>query len=158
MNRSTQRAGTENTQVASSSEAAADQLAYEQLQCYTLEHGGPEFLHQHVVDAWAAQTADGRTKPIRLTFALIGLYLHVEKGFSGRRVQRAHMQLGKRKRDWPSFVLPQDRGPVDARQVMVAPPGPERDRAISAWCRSVWAAFSAAEPAIVALLKGQTIL
>ncbi|HXG53369.1 MAG TPA: DUF5946 family protein, partial [candidate division Zixibacteria bacterium] len=61
----------------------SEQQSYEQLQCYTLGHGGLEFIHQHVVDAWAAQHADEQTKPIRLTFALVGLYLHVERGFSG---------------------------------------------------------------------------
>ena len=46
----------------------------------------PAFIHQHVMDAWAVQTADELTKPIQLTFALVGLYLHVEMAFSGRQV------------------------------------------------------------------------
>jgi hypothetical protein len=50
----------------------AEQDAYDELQCYTLAHPDPAFLHQHVVDAWAAQHADERTKPIGLTFVLIG--------------------------------------------------------------------------------------
>lgn len=29
--------------------------AYNQLRCYTLVHGDPAFIHQHVVDAFAAQ-------------------------------------------------------------------------------------------------------
>ena len=81
---------------------ASEQLAYEELQCYTLGHGDPGFIHQHVVDAWAAQHADEQTKPIGLTFALIGLYLHVERGFSGRQVQRVHMILSQYERTWPS--------------------------------------------------------
>jgi len=52
-----------------------------------------------------AQHADTGTKPIGLTFALAGLYLHVECGFTGRHVQRAHMVMGERKRTWPAFVL-----------------------------------------------------
>lgn len=43
--------------------------------CYTLAHRDPAFLHQHVVDAFAAQHADDSTKPITLVFALVGLYL-----------------------------------------------------------------------------------
>lgn len=58
--------------------------AYNELQCYTLGQGDLAFIHQHVVDSWTAQHADEQTKPISLTFALVGLYLHVEKGFSGR--------------------------------------------------------------------------
>lgn len=58
--------------------------AFHELQCYTLAHGGAEFIHQHVVDAWIAQNADGQTKPIALAFALAGLYLHVERAWAAR--------------------------------------------------------------------------
>jgi len=55
--------------------------------CYsTLAHRDPSFIHQHVVDAFAAQNADEQTKLIKLTFALVGLYLHVETQFSGKQV------------------------------------------------------------------------
>jgi hypothetical protein len=137
---------------------ADEKRAYDELQCYTLGHGGIEFIHQHVVDAWAAQHADEKTKPIGLTFALIGLYLHVEIGFSGRQVQRVHMKLGQRKRTWPSFSLPSERGSITARHVMAAPAGPERDRAIDSWCASVWDAFSDSHHAVEELLKQHEIL
>ena len=90
--------------------------ADEELQCYTLAlaRGDLTFIHQHVVDAWAAQHADSNTKPIRLAFALVGLYLHLERGFSGRQVQRVHMKLSRRSRRWPSFPLPRERGRVTA--------------------------------------------
>jgi len=127
--------------------------AYEALQCYTLEHGGREFIHQHVVDAWAAQHADETTKPIGLAFALIGLHLRVESGYSGRRVQLVHMQLGRRKRAWPAFSLPPDRGSVTACHVMAAPAGAERDAAIDRWCASVWQAFVASHRAVAGLLE-----
>lgn len=134
-------------------DAASEREAYQELQCYTLAHGDPRFIHQHVVDAWAAQHADKHTKPIGLTFALVGLYLHLEKGFSGRQVQRAHVALGRRKHAWPSFTLPRERGSVTASQVMTAPPGPERDQAIDGWCGSVWAAFSQDHRAVAELLE-----
>ena len=76
----------------------ADEDLYHELCAYTLAHPSPAFIHQHVVDAFAAQRATEQTKPIGLTFALAGLYLHVEKGFSGKQVQRAHMDMGRRKR------------------------------------------------------------
>ena len=103
--------------------------AYDELCAYTLTHGDPAFIHQHVVDAFAAQTADAHTKPIGITFALVGLYLHNEKGFTGKQVQRAHMMLAGRKRTWPSFVLPADRGAMTAADVMAIPAGPGRDEA-----------------------------
>jgi hypothetical protein len=133
--------------------APSEQHAYEELQFYTLAHGDPAFIHQHVVDAWLAQHADERTKPIALTFALIGLYLHVERGFSGRQVQRFHMLLGRHKRSWPSFALPRERGSVTAGQVIAAPAGPERDRTIDDWCASVWNAYWESHPAVAELLK-----
>jgi len=132
---------------------ASEQDAYQELQCYTLAHGDPAFLHQHVLDAWVAQHAGAATKPIGLTFALAGLYLHVDCGFSGRQVQRAHMTLGQRKRAWPTFVLPVERGAVRVRQVLAAPPGAARDRAIKAWCGSVWGAFHDSRTTIAALLQ-----
>ena len=70
----------------------SEQDAYNQLRCYTLAHGDPASVHQHVVDAFAAQTTDDHNKPITLGFALIGLFLHVERQFSGRKVQQAHMR------------------------------------------------------------------
>lgn len=132
--------------------------AYHELCGYTLTHPDPlTFVHQHVVDAFAAQHADGRSKPIGVTFALVGLYLHLEKGFSGRQVQRAHMQMARHKRQWPTFDLPDQRGAVTAIDVMAIDAGPERDRAIDHWCRSVWEAFSANRPAVEALLREYAI-
>jgi hypothetical protein len=138
--------------------SASEQKAYDELQCYTLGHGGLEFIHQHVVDAWAAQHADEQTKPIGLTFALVGLYLRVERRFSGRQVQRVHMKLGQCKRTWPSFSLPHERGSVSVNQVMAAQAGPERDKAIDSWCTSVWGAFSDSHRAVTALLQHHGIL
>jgi hypothetical protein len=131
----------------------SEQDAYHELSAYTLGHGGPSFIHQHVVDAFAAQRADERTKPIGLTFALVGLYLHLEKGFSGRHVQRVHMQMGSHKRQWPQVVLPAQRGSVTAVEVMAAPEGAERDKAIDDWCRSVWEAFAPNRGAVIDLLR-----
>jgi Family of unknown function (DUF5946) len=136
----------------------AERDAYDELQCYTLAHGGSAFIHQHVVDAWTAQHSDAATKPIALTFALVGLCLHLERGFSGRQVQRAHMALARHRGDWPSFPLPDDRGSVTASQVMSAPAGPERDGAIDAWCASVWNAFRLSHHAVAALLKQHGIV
>jgi len=142
----------------SSSSRSPEVAAYEELQCYTLAHGGSEFIHQHVVDAWAAQHADGQTKPIALTFALVGLYLHLEEGFSGRQVQRAHMALARHKENWPSFALPPERGATTAGDVMAVEAGPMRDHVIDAWCASVWGAFSQSREAVADLLNRRGIV
>jgi hypothetical protein len=114
--------------------------AYQQVYVYTMER--PGFILQHVVDAHAVQTADAASKPIGVVFGLVGLYLHVELGWTGRQVQEAHMRLGGRKRKWPQVSLPQERGSVTAVEVLAAAPGPDRDKAIDDWCRSVWEACS----------------
>jgi len=132
---------------------SSEQHVYDDLQSYTLARGDRAFIHQHVVDAWTAEHADERTKPIALTFALVGLYLHVERGFSGRQVQRVHMILARHKRSWPSFALPPERGSITASRVVAAPAGPERDRAIDAWCASVWNAYRESHRAVTELLK-----
>lgn len=130
------------------SQTAVDALFY-----YTLAHHDPAFIHQYAVDAIAAQTANEHDKPIKLTFALVGLYLHVEKGFSGREVQLAHMKMGRSKRDWPLFQLPETRGAITIDHVLAAPAGTERDRMIHQWCASVWAAFRENRQSVIDLLK-----
>ncbi len=134
------------------------QDAFAELCCYTLGLLDASFIHQHVVDAFTAQNADEQTKPIAITFALIGLYLHIEKQFSGRQVQRAHMKLAQHKGTWPVFPLPAERGAITAVQVLAAPAGPERDRAIGAWCNSVWQAFRESHNTVAHLLREHGIL
>lgn len=135
----------------------SERAAYEELCAYTLSHGDPRFIHQHVVDAFAAQHADENSKPIGLTFALVGLYLHVERGFTGRQVQRAHMALARKKRTWPRFPLPADRGAITAVDVMAAAEGAARDRVISEWCAAVWKAFGESRAEVIALLAEEEI-
>jgi hypothetical protein len=125
--------------------------AYDEVYAYTMRR--PGFILQHVVDAFAAQTARNDSKQIGIVFALVGLYLRVEKQCSGHDVQRVHMLMGRRTRQWPAIALPSDRGTMTAADVLAAPDGTERDEAIDAWCRSVWAAFQENRAAIIALLR-----
>jgi len=122
---------------------------YDELCAWTLGHGGAEFFHQHVVDVWQAQQADAETKPIGITMALVGLYLHVEHGWTGRDVQKAHMKLARTKRAWPTFELPATRGELGPKDVLSAG---DRKRAIDAWCAGVWQAYAPANRAQVETL------
>lgn len=135
-----------------------EENAYNELCAYTLMHGDPSFIHQHVVDAYMAQHVNQRSKPMGVTFALVGLFLHVERKFTGRQVQRAHMQLGRHKQTWPSFALPADRGSMTVRDVMAAPPGPLRDNAIHEWSAAVWNAFRDSRDAVEDLLRKNGII
>lgn len=125
--------------------------AYDEVYAYTM--GRPNFILQHVVDAFAAQTASDDSKPIGVVFALVGLYLHVEKQVPGRQVQQVHQQLGRRKRQWPLVDLPKDRGAMTVADVLAAPAGAERDRAIDEWCQSVWTAFRGNRQMVIDLLQ-----
>ena len=126
---------------------------YHELTAYTLSHQDPSFIHQHVLDAFAAQTADETTKPITLTFALVGLYLRSERQYSGMQVQRVHILLARRRKQWPRFDIPEHRGALTVRDVIEAPPGPERDQMIRRWADCVWHAYSPQRDSVVDLLK-----
>ena len=130
-----------------------EEEAIHQLSAYTLNHGDPAFIHQHVVDAYGAQNANAGTKPIAITFALAGLYLHLEKNFSGREVQLAHMKMARTRKQWPSFPLPAHRGAITEREVLAAPEGPERDAMIEAWAAAVWAAFRDSRDTVAEVLR-----
>lgn len=125
---------------------------FHELSYYTLAQPREEFVHQYVVDAYGAQSADTSDKPIRLAFALVGLYLHVELGCNGREVQRIHTRLAQRKPVLPQFDIPESRGAVRIADVLAAPPGAQRNRKIEDWCESVWMAYRQNRRAIVGLL------
>jgi len=133
--------------------AQSERDLYHKLSYYTLTHTGPGFIHQLIVDAFAAQQATAKTKPIRLAFALIGLYLHIEKGYSGKQVQQVHTRLARNRRSWPAFKLPKDRGDVTVSDVLEAPPRPERDAAIERWSLSVWNAYRESHEQVSRLLE-----
>jgi hypothetical protein len=129
----------------------AMQAAYDEVYVYTM--GRPGFILQHVVDAFAVQTAKQDGKAIVVVFGLVGLYLHIEKQWSGRQIQKMHMQIGRRKRPWPAIKFPEERGKVTVLDVLAAPAGAERDKAIDNWCRFVWTSFSANRDTIISLLR-----
>lgn len=64
----------------------ATHAAYAEVYVYTM--GRPGFILQHVVDAFVVQTASDASKPISVVFGLIGLYLRVERQFSGVRSKK----------------------------------------------------------------------
>lgn len=127
---------------------------YHELACCTLAQTSADFIHQHVVDAFAAQHASTSDKPIRLAFALVGLYLHIECNYNGKEVQRAHQAIAATKRAWPVFSAPEHRGNITIADVLATKSGADRDGMIDTWCRSVWAAFDGSHSAIERWLAG----
>jgi hypothetical protein len=129
---------------------------FHELSFYTLDH--PDkiyFIHQHTVDAYQAQTATENTKPIAITFSLIGLYLYLEKNYTGRQVQLAHIKLSQNKKVWPKFALPSQRGEITVSDVIKSPAGQERDLMIKKWCVSVWRAYEDCHEAVSSLTKSE---
>jgi len=138
--------------------AQRDGEAYDELYVYAMGRDPASFILQHVVDAHAAQTATPVSRAITLVFALVGLYLHVERGWSGKQVQQIHMRMGRQKREWPPVALPHDRSVMTAAGVLAKPAGAERDSAIDAWCRSVWESFHQSRETIIELLRKHDVV
>jgi hypothetical protein len=134
--------------------AASDQDLYNELACYTLELRDAEFIHQHVVDAYAVQHAGPQTKPIAIVFGLMGLFLHLEKNFTGHQVQRAHMEMARKRKHWTAPPIPQRHSAaIHVGDVLAAPPGTERNAMIRRWCQAVWQDWQHARPQIEALAR-----
>lgn len=111
------------------------------------------FPYQTVVDAYAAQHASPASRSIGIAFALIGLSLKFERGFTGREVQRAHTILARLTRDWPSFPLPAARGDVTVLDVVRCAPGPTRMAMLDTWARSVWQSWAETHDRVASLVE-----
>lgn len=113
---------------------------FEELSHYTLSHPDKDyFIHQLIVDAYTAQTANEKTKKIGLVFALVGLYLLKEKNYSGREIQRAHTKLARFKKEFPELIIPEERGQITIVDVIANQAS--KDEMIKKWCSSVWEAY-----------------
>ena len=93
-------------------------------------------------NAYGAQHVRQSKSTIGAAFALAGLYLAIERGFSGRQVQKMHMRMARKSKEWPRFIQPQDVGPLTVADVLAVPPGPRRDEKLMDWCASVWGGWS----------------
>lgn len=129
----------------------SDEELFHELLAYTVSLMDRAFIHQHVVDAYAVQHAATAEKPISIVFGMIGLYLHVEKNFTGREVQKAHMRLANRRKQWFWPAVPERRANIEVCDVLAIAPGPERDAKIHEWAAAVWDTCQAARQSIVEL-------
>lgn len=126
---------------------------YGELTAETMSRNDADFVHQHCVDAYGAQHSGGGTEPITTVFALVGLYLAVEHGYSGTEVQRAHVALGELDREWPVLTPPSSPGDVTVKDVVAATPGDARTERIQRWAESVWRSWDGAHRRIRELCK-----
>lgn len=125
---------------------------YGELTVYTLAQGYGEFIHQLMVDAYGAQHVGENARPIGAAFALIGLYLTCERGYSGRQVQHMHMLLARRSKTWPRFVPPPHVGALTILDVVRASAGEERNAMLRRWGHSAWDAWGQEHERVRALV------
>jgi hypothetical protein len=130
--------------------AACRSLCFE-LSYFTLELGDNYFLHQLLVDAYAAQHSGPHVKSISTAFGLAGLYLVWEKGFTGRQVQLAHMEMAKSSKTWPRFQVPEKRDWITVKEVLEVPVS-ERQDMIKKWHKSVWDVWKVEKEKIAGLI------
>jgi len=114
---------------------------FSDLQCYTVAKQDPEFIHQHAVNTYEAQHAGGPTRNITVAFGLIGLYLALEKGYTGRQVRLAHMKLAKTRKDWPRLEPPDQPPFLTVLDVLRAGTDAEKDAMIRKWMNAVWGSW-----------------
>ena len=128
----------------------AESKEFNELSFYSMSHPNREyFIHQHVVDAYQAQISNSETKPIAVIFALLGLYLYLEKGFTGREVQLMHMKIAKNKPVvWPKVVFPGRRGEITIQDVLKLESSEDKDTMIRNWCESVWNAYAESQQTV----------
>ena len=117
--------------------AACRQTCDELTAGYTLTLGDAEFIHQLVVDAYAASHIGPASKPIGVVFAVVGLCLVNEHGYTGRQVQLAHMRMARRKELWPAWAPPAARAALTVWDVVRTPPE-RRQIAIKQWSAAMW--------------------
>ena len=79
--------------------------------------------------------------------------MFVEKNYTGKQVQDAHIQMSKKPREYGKIILPANRDSITVRHVLDTSPGIGRDSMIRAWCISVWAAFSNQHDKIISLTE-----
>jgi hypothetical protein len=103
--------------------------------------------HQTCVDAYGAQHTGAMTPAITTAFALIGLYLVLERGLAGYQVREAHSYLAQRGLSWPRYDRPPAAGKVTIVDVHGAATAAHGELVLR-WGSSVWTAWEHTHEAI----------
>jgi Family of unknown function (DUF5946) len=111
---------------------------YHELSAYLIMNPDITFRTQHAVDAYGAQHSGRLVKNIRTAFSLIGLYLALECNYTGRQVQKAHMELAQRNIQWASFDLPSRPYSLSVLDVLAVEEGTNRYKILMKWAENVW--------------------
>lgn len=110
----------------------------------------PSFTHQLAVDAYTAQHAFDESKPIGIVFALIGLCLVNKHDFTGRQVQRFHMNIQKQK--WPKLTPPSLKSDITIADISGISDENQRNTMIKKWALEVWETWEIHHDYIITLV------
>jgi hypothetical protein len=105
-------------------------------------------LHQLTVDTYAAQHAGPQVPAISVPFALIGLLLALENGWSGVAVRAAHGYLAERGGAWPVFEAPGARSAMTAADVAAARNPKQHAALVERWAAVTWDAWRSEHPKV----------
>lgn len=107
--------------------------------------------HQTCVDAFTAQHVGPHTAALGITFALNGLYLVYERGFSGFQVREAHGYLANTFDEWVRYEPPENVGAITAFDVALASDPDEHIDLVRRWGQEVWSAWERVHDLIATL-------
>ncbi|MFD1720747.1 DUF5946 family protein [Amnibacterium endophyticum] len=131
--------------------SAACTLVHGEILGFQVQHPVMLRYHQMTADAYTAQHAGGATPLLRVGYALAGLWLSIEHGFSGEDVRSIHRRMGRPTAAWPVFEPP--RPPQRWLTVVDVAEAGVRQRserghakAVSAWAESVWETWQRERP------------
>lgn len=114
-------------------------------------------FHQLTVDAYGAQHAGGPTGGIYVAYSLVGLYLALERGWSGTMVRGFHGRMGRPDATWPALPRPPSTGDLTVADVVAAGvrAGSRDGHAllVERWGRSVWEAWAPQQAAVASLTE-----
>jgi hypothetical protein len=112
--------------------------------------------HQLTVDAYGAQHAGppgGRRSYV--AYSLAGLYLALERGWTGIQVRSFHAKMGRPDTTWPELRRPLSTGVLTVADVVAAgarlASADGHAETVERWARSVWDAWADQHEAVRAL-------
>lgn len=107
---------------------------YGEVVAYGYDH--PKHLgrwHQTCVDAYRGQHVGPEAPQIAVAFALNGLYLVLERGFTGYEARKAHGYLASTVESWPRFTPPRSAGETTVLDIALASTPVEHARLVQGW-------------------------
>jgi hypothetical protein len=111
--------------------------------------------HQLTVDAYGAQHSGPPTSRIYVVYSLVGLYLALERGWSGADVRALHQRMGHPDASWPPFRRPLVTAVLTIADVAVAGArlGSVEGHAalVERWARSVWSSWADQHAVVIGL-------